>query len=52
VMIVVTSVLAVLVSLLLASPPVGRMLIWAVDPINSALQRQRQRSEPEPVRVG
>lgn len=52
VLIVVTSVLAVLVSLLLASPPVGRVLIWAVDPINSALQRRRQAPETEPVRAG
>ena len=40
-----TTVAAIGLALFLASPPVRRILIWAVDPVNS-VKRHRERPDP------
>ncbi len=40
------TVAAIGLSLLLASPPVRSILIWAVDPVNS-VRRHRERPQPD-----
>ncbi len=45
----VTTACAVGLALLLASPPVRRVLVWAVDPVNSWLRRRRVTRDPAPI---
>lgn len=41
-----TTVLAVTLALVLASPPVRRVLVWAVDPVGSRQRARRSAAEP------